>query len=55
MMHISYIFHTGKVLARRLFQLFLDSSNHPLCRQSALIYLSSLLARSTFISFAVAR
>ena len=37
------------VFADRLLSLFLRSSNHPLIRQSAALYLSSLLARATFI------
>jgi hypothetical protein len=45
----------GVMLCRRLFELFLDPSNHPLCRQSAIVYLASLLARSNFIPVATAR
>ena len=39
----------------RLISLFLNSSNDPLSRQSAVVYLASLIARGNFISFHTSR
>jgi RNA polymerase I-specific transcription initiation factor RRN3 len=45
----------GVIYLQRLSRLFLDPSNHPLSRQSAVVYLSSLIARGQFISFHTSR
>ena len=39
----------GVVFAKRLTELFLNTRNHPLCRQSSVLYLSSLCARANFM------
>lgn len=45
----------GELFLQKLSSLFLDPSNHLLSRQSAVVYLASLIARGQFVSFHTAR
>ena len=45
----------GISFVQRLLELFTDTKNHHLCRQSSVLYLASFLARANFIPQTVTR